>query len=441
MAVKVKCPSCGRPLSGPDELLGKTVKCPACQHQMRLPARATTDGQARSSPAPPLPAPPRSRSRSPRSSAASGRRLVRRHRRSLWPWAAGGATVVALVLILTVAGVFSGRGTGDDEQARSPSRTVAGPPNLPKQSAQHEGVTAGNGRRQAGPDKATLDHHKSAAPEVRRPELEQRTRTEERRPEPQVETQEGPVKPGSEAVVVDGAANESLGKLLLAAVVKLRQTPGRRITFGTSYSYSATGTTTATTYARPPWGYLPEKIVIPSEGGQCPATLGWEWEMKSVEVVGAEGEADVALEPPPSGSIMRLGGQLRLGKSQLPSGAILMRSETGWDVVTPAKASDRMRALLAVKYTEDYVKDDLRVVGALGAAVLGPGARDLAPTLKAVAKSNPEHQVAGFCAKALAAIGDKSALPDMRQMRDRAGAKPGIVDLIDTAIAELERLP
>src|SRR5258708_3628291 len=36
MAVMITCPSCQRTMKGPDSIIGKTVKCPACQTQFAV---------------------------------------------------------------------------------------------------------------------------------------------------------------------------------------------------------------------------------------------------------------------------------------------------------------------------------------------------------------------------------------------------------------------
>ncbi len=36
MPVMITCPSCGRSMKGPDSVIGKTVKCPACQTQFAV---------------------------------------------------------------------------------------------------------------------------------------------------------------------------------------------------------------------------------------------------------------------------------------------------------------------------------------------------------------------------------------------------------------------
>jgi uncharacterized protein DUF4282 len=36
MAVMITCPSCQRTMKGPDSIIGKTVKCPACQTQFSV---------------------------------------------------------------------------------------------------------------------------------------------------------------------------------------------------------------------------------------------------------------------------------------------------------------------------------------------------------------------------------------------------------------------
>ncbi|MDX1967159.1 MAG: PrsW family glutamic-type intramembrane protease [Planctomycetaceae bacterium] len=43
MAVSVSCPECGKALKAPEEMAGKRVRCPGCQHAFRLPAAAAAE--------------------------------------------------------------------------------------------------------------------------------------------------------------------------------------------------------------------------------------------------------------------------------------------------------------------------------------------------------------------------------------------------------------
>jgi len=172
---------------------------------------------------------------------------------------------------------------------------------------------------------------------------------------------------------------------------------------------------------------LPEKVVLVGAPGQCQVTLGWRWVIETKNGKTAEPRA-------PAGALMRLDAPLALASGTLPAGTNLVRGQRGWGVISDADAVSVIRGMLAMRPPKCVYGQAPRETAAIGAAVLGPAAVSLIGDLAKAGITAPAE-----CAFALGRIGDKSALPALREMR--AKDLPGIVATIDAAIAAIEKAP
>ena len=215
---------------------------------------------------------------------------------------------------------------------------------------------------------------------------------------------------------------------LESAFVRETKRPGRELWRGAWRRREDDGSIAVTQTWSPVPEQLPEKLILGKEAAGCAVTIGWQWRVHS--------RADKPyLLPPPVGAVAHLQGLLALSKSRVPAGSILMHTTQGWSAVTESQAIGQLGCYLRLRagasISSDYVQ-----TGALGAAALGPRAKQLVPALLAAAEEHKDTLTAGYCAIALARTRDKSLLPKLRAIK---GLSPGVANLFDAAIAELEQ--
>ena len=244
---------------------------------------------------------------------------------------------------------------------------------------------------------------------------------------------------GEELPVLADSAEVS--KLLDAGITALTKTEKRALIHmrGTDYQYSPDGSRTefTTDYYRPLTMDLPDRAAIGAPGTKCMAIIGWHWQ------VAVEDNAS-QVRAPDIGSIVRLEGPLKLTHSTLENGTILQSSSQGWSLLSNVQAVGRMKSFLQVRHQLLEGDLDYRGVGALGAGVIGPKAGELFQPLAEAAKSAPSgysgQAIIAHCSLAFREIGDRKAVPFLKELRKRLEQEKARPDAVDAAIAALEKL-
>lgn len=216
-------------------------------------------------------------------------------------------------------------------------------------------------------------------------------------------------------------------QLVRKAIIRLSKTPGRRFFVMTMPSDGGTLKS-----IEPLYNNLPDTITISTGTRKCRATIGWEWKVEYKNGI-------TTVSPAPIGAIVRLEARLKLDKSVIPGGTILMHGTSGWSVLTEKQAIARMKAFLQLKQALAGCFMDYRQIGALGAATIGPAAGDLVKVLAETAGSNRHNRITVCCARAFERIGDKAALPILKKMRKHAMNYSDILNSIDSVITTLEK--
>jgi uncharacterized protein (TIGR03067 family) len=111
MSISIQCPECEKKMNAKDDYAGRRVKCPDCGQSILVPEsrRVSAGKPSRSSPA----KSPAVR-KAPRPSAPQAKRVR-------WPWYAGGAAGVSLVIVIVIfamTGGDSNSATKTDENAQ-----------------------------------------------------------------------------------------------------------------------------------------------------------------------------------------------------------------------------------------------------------------------------------------------------------------------------------
>ncbi|MCC7237559.1 MAG: hypothetical protein IT163_19785 [Bryobacterales bacterium] len=237
------------------------------------------------------------------------------------------------------------------------------------------------------------------------------------------------------------ADSDELGRLIEAAVLKAATREGRQTFRMSMAKWSANPVVTGS--ITPMSEDLPETVSIETSAGASKVALGWSWSISyrdsQPQVSGNQMQyktSERTLAAVPVGTILRVDEPLRLAKSSIPAGKLLYQTTYGWSVTNPDDLISAQQAQLAIKAPlEKYSYPDIAEVAAIGAAVLGSAGHKLVPAMT----GTDDKDRFMFRAVGLGRIGDKSALPTLREWRRKSEGSKGITDAIDKAIAILEK--